>query len=106
MKTPYKKPPGLHSRAEAALAANNHSVFNPESFKVMQRDGLLVPNNWQGEPVQHATVHEPTTVTKTWRARFWPHMFHCMLGTNMTREEAQAAADGMVDVLNMRRKGS
>lgn len=106
MKTPYKKPPGLHSRAEAALAANNHSVFNTESFKVMDQNGRLVPNNWVGEPVQQATVHAPTTVTKAWRARFWPQMFHCMLGTNMTREEAKATADAMVDVLNMRRKGS
>lgn len=106
MKIPYKKPLGLHDRAEAALAANNHSVFNPESFKVMDFIGNPVKNNWEGDPVQSATVHEPTTVTKAWRARFWPHKFHCMLGANMTREEAQAAADGMVDVLNMRRKGA
>ena len=106
MRTPYKKPLGLHDRAEAALAANNHSVFNPESFKVLNKDGTLLPNNWMGEPVQRATVHAPTTVTKTWRARFWPQLFHCMLGANMTHEEAQAAADAMVDVINMRRRGA
>mgnify|MGYP000051778927 CR=1 FL=1 len=100
------KPLTLTNRAAQSLQRTNHSVFNPGTYKVMTRTGLEVVNNWIGEPLTHVSVHAPTTVTKGWRAYFHPHNMWCIMGNDMTREEALETAERLLDVTNLRRSGA
>lgn len=103
---PKPKPLSLTNRAAQSLQGTNHSVFNPGMFKVTHSSGHEVINGWVGEPLTHVTVHAPTTVTRAWRAMFWPHRWWCMMDANMTREEAMETAERLMDVTNLRRRGA
>ena len=98
------KPQGLMQRAAASLAATNHSVFNPGQFKVTFLGGD-VKDNWSGPEIESVTVHAPSTVTRAWRAHFWPNKFLAFLPENLTREEAMQVGENLKDLTNMRRAG-
>jgi hypothetical protein len=100
------KPLTLTNRAAQSLQGTNHSVFNPGLYKVWDTTGKEVQPGWSREPLTHVTVHAPTTVTKGWRAMFWPHRWWCMMDANMTREEAMETAERLMDVTNLRRSGA
>lgn len=104
--TPKPKPLSLTNRAAQSLQGTNHSVFNPGMYKVMYNVGQEVPSGWSDVPLTSVTVHAPTTVTRAWRAMFWPHRFWCMMDANMTREEAMETAERLMDVTNLRRSGA
>lgn len=97
---------GLMQRAQNSLAATDHAVFTSLKYRVNNVNGNEVLPGWEGEEVTHATVHEPTNVTRVWRAHFWPNKFHAFLDGDMTREEAQAVANNLLDLVNMRRNGA
>lgn len=98
------KPQGLMQRAAAALAATNHSVFNPGQFKVTFL-GIEVADNWEGREIDTVTVSAPSTVTRAWRVHFWPNKFLAFLPENLTREEAMQVGENLKDLTNMRRAG-
>lgn len=104
--TPKPKPLSLTNRAAQSLQGTNHSVFNPGMYKVMNNVGQEVPSGWSDVPLTAVTVHAPTTVTRAWRAMFWPHRWWCMMDANMTREEAMETAERLMDVTNLRRSGA
>jgi len=95
---------GLMQRAQNSLAKSDHAVFVANKYVVKDQGGNDIPPNWTGEVVTHCTVHEPTNVTRVWRAHFWPNKFHVFMDASMTREEARAAAENLMDLVNMRRK--
>lgn len=96
-------PPTLTQRAEKALATNGPSVFVGKHAKIETEHGPLGEGEWKGPLIERATVHEPTTITRAWRVYFWPQKWYAMLPAELTREEAQQAAEVLMELTEMRR---
>ena len=108
MKTPVRRvgPTTLTQRAEASLATTEHSVFNPKHAEVRLQSGIPLPPKWSGPLVARATVHEPTTVTRSWRVQLWPQKWYAFLPAELTRDEALQAAEVLRELTNLRRNGA
>lgn len=103
MKPKPKQPHTLTQRAEASLAKNGPSVFVGKHAKIETEHGPLVDGPWRGPPIERVTVHEPTNISRAWRVHFWPHKWYAMLPAELTRGEAQEAAEVLMELTEMRR---
>lgn len=96
---------GLMQRAANALASTQHSVFNPSQYVVRNAMGHDMAGPWAGEAIERITVHEPSTVTRSWRVHFWPNKFLALLPVELTKEEAVQVGENLMELTNMRRTG-
>lgn len=103
MKLKTKQPKTLTQRAEAALVRDGPSVFVGKHAKIETEHGPLGEGEWKGSLIERVTVHEPTTITRAWRVYFWPQKWYAMLPAELTRAQAQQAAEVLMELTEMRR---